>query len=259
MDAWTEEVQFDIDSWEYDVIKLHERTGGCALAAVGPILLRRHSLMERCALNTSVVQRLLRRGRSQLRREPVPQRAARWRRVAVAVHLFLSEHDLMETRFADPVACLAVLVAGVVHDFAHPGTTNPHEVKTNSVRHKAWRFGGRGHPGKVPCARGLRAGMRDPKSSTSWRRWTTRATRARRTIVKAVLATDLGRHMTYVERLNEMAMLEGARSHGTRVNSSKEQTWTSPFLDPEKCGRDLVAAGTQIRGPRPRLQETSVA
>ena len=27
----------------------------------------------------------------------------------------------------------------------------------------------------------------------------------------AVLATDLGRHMTYVERLNEMAMLEGAR------------------------------------------------
>ena len=26
-----------------------------------------------------------------------------------------------------------------------------------------------------------------------------------------MLATDLGRHMTYVERLNEMAMLEGAR------------------------------------------------
>merc|ERR1711939_276038 len=58
--------------------------------------------------------------------------------VSVGVHLFLSEHDLMETRFADPVACLAVLIAGVVHDFAHPGTTNPHEVKTNSVRHKAF-------------------------------------------------------------------------------------------------------------------------
>ena len=66
--------------------------------------------------------------------------------------------------------------------------------------------------------------------------------RARRTMVKAILATDLGRHMAYVERLNEMALVEGSRSHSNRVNSSKEQTWTSPLLDPEKCGRDLVAA-----------------
>ena len=56
VDAWTEDVHFDIDSWEYDVIKLHEMTQGHPLAAVGPILLRRHSLMERCALNTKVVQ-----------------------------------------------------------------------------------------------------------------------------------------------------------------------------------------------------------
>ena len=52
----------------------------------------------------------------------------------------------METRFADPVACFAVLVAGVVHDFAHPGTTNHHEVKTSSVRHKLTAFGDAGHP-----------------------------------------------------------------------------------------------------------------
>jgi hypothetical protein len=126
---FTEAVHFDIDSWEYDVIKLHESTGGHALAAVGPILLRRHSLMERCSLNTSVVQSFFAAVEANYGENPYhnAQHAAD---VSVAVHLFLSEHDLMEARFADPVACLAVLIAGVVHDFAHPGTTNPHEVKT---------------------------------------------------------------------------------------------------------------------------------
>ena len=56
-----------------------------------------------------------------------------------------------------------------------------------------------------------------------------------------MLATDLGRHMTYVERLNEMAMLEGARSHGTRVNSSKERRGRRRSSIP-RSGRDLVAA-----------------
>ena len=60
----------------------------------------------------------------------------------------------MEARFADPVACLAVARAGVVHDFAHPGTTNPHEVKTSS---EAQGFWGCGDIGKVSCKARLRA------------------------------------------------------------------------------------------------------
>ena len=238
VDAWTGDEAFDIDSWEYDVVKLHERTGGHALAAVGPILLRRHSLIERCSLDTKVAQNFFAAVEANYGANPY-HNAVHAADVAVAVHLFLSEHDLMEARFADPVACLAVLIAGVVHDFAHPGTTNPHEVKTASVRHKAFGDAGILEKFHVRAAFAL---MRDPRLNILAPLDHTGYARARRTIVKAVLATDLGRHMTYVERLNEMAMLEGARSHNTRVNSSKEQTWTSPFLDPEKCGRDLVAA-----------------
>ena len=48
--------------------------------------------------------------------------------------------------------------------------------------------------------------------------------------------------MTWVVSFSTLREYVPRRSHGTRVNSSKEQTWTSPFLDPEKCGRDLVAA-----------------
>jgi len=236
VDAFTEDIQFDIDSWEYDVVKLHEQTGGHALAAVGPILLRRHSLIERCSLDTKVAQNFFAAVEANYGGNPYhnAQHAAD---VAVAVHLFLSEHDLMETRFADPVACLAVLIAGVVHDFAHPGTTNPHEVKTASVRHKAFGDAGILEKFHVRAAFAL---MRDPKLNILQPLDHAGYARCRRAIVKAVLATDLGRHMTYVERLNEMAMLEGARSHNTRVNSINE--WKSPFLDPEKCGRDLVAA-----------------
>jgi hypothetical protein len=106
------------------------------------------------------------------------------------------------------VACLAVLVAGVVHDFAHPGTTNPHEVKTNSVRHKAFGDAGILEKFHVRAAFAL---MRRPELNILAPLDHAGYARARRTIVKAVLATDLGRHMTYVERLNEMAMLEGAR------------------------------------------------
>ena len=236
VDPFTEDIQFDIDSWEYDVIKLHETTGGHSLAAVGPILLRRHSLIERCSLDTKVAQNFFAAVEANYGENPYhsAQHAAD---VAVAVHLFLSEHDLMEARFADPVACLAVLIAGVVHDFAHPGTTNPHEVKTASVRHKAFGDAGILEKFHVRAAFAL---MRDPELNILQPLDHAGYARARRTIVKAVLATDLGRHMTYVERLNEMAMLEGARSHNTRVNSINE--WKSPFLDPEKCGRDLVAA-----------------
>jgi len=238
VDAWTGDEAFDIDSWEYDVIRLHETTGGHALAAVGPILLRRHSLFDRCSLNTEVARNFFAAVEANYGDNPY-HNAVHAADVAVAVHLFLSEHDLMEARFADPVACLAVLIAGVVHDFAHPGTTNPHEVKTSSKRHKAFGDAGILEKFHVRAAFAL---MRDPKLNILQPLDHAGYARARRTIVKAVLATDLGRHMTYVERLNEMAMLESARSHGTRVNSSKEQTWTSPFLDPEKCGRDLVAA-----------------
>ena len=39
----------------------------------------------------------------------------------------------------------------------------------------------------------------------------------------------------YVERLNEMALVEGSRPHSNRVNSSKERR-TSPLLDPENAG-----------------------
>ena len=109
--------------------------------------------------------------------------------VAVAVHLFLSEHDLMETRFADPVACLAVLIAGVVHDFAHPGTTNPHEVKTNSVRHKAFGDAGILEKFHVRAAFAL---MRRPELNILQPLDHAGYARCRRTIVKAVLATDLG-------------------------------------------------------------------
>ena len=47
--------------------------------------------------------------------------------------------------------------------------------------------------------------------------------------------------MTWVVSFSTLREYVPRRSHGTRVNSSQE-TWTSPFLDPEKCGRDLVAA-----------------
>ena len=80
--------------------------------------------------------------------------------VSVGVHLFLTEHGLMETRFSDPVACLAVILAGVVHDFAHPGTTNPHEVKAATRRHAAFGDSGVLEKFHVRAAFAL---MRDPK------------------------------------------------------------------------------------------------
>ena len=91
---------------------------------VGSRLLQRHSLIERCSLDTKVVQNFFAAVEANYGGNPYhnSQHAAD---VSVGVHLFLTEHGLMETRFADPVACLAVILAGVVHDFAHPGTTNP--------------------------------------------------------------------------------------------------------------------------------------
>jgi len=201
-------------------------------------LLQRHSLIERCSLDTKVVQNFFAAVEANYGGNPYhnSQHAAD---VSVGVHLFLTEHGLMETRFADPVACLAVILAGVVHDFAHPGTTNPHEVKAATKRHKAFGDSGVLEKFHVRAAFAL---MRDARLNILAPLDHAGYARARRTMVKAILATDLGRHMAYVERLNEMALVEGSRSHSNRVNSSKEQTWTSPLLDPEKCGRDLVAA-----------------
>ena len=162
------------------------------MAAVGPILLRRHSLIERCSLDTKVAQNFFAAVEANYGGNPY-HNAVHAADVAVAVHLFLSEHDLMEARFADPVACLAVIIAGVVHDFAHPGTTNLHEVKTASVRHKAFGDAGILEKFHVRAASAL---MRDPRLNILAPLDHAGYARARRTIVKAVLATDLGRHMT---------------------------------------------------------------
>ena len=58
-------VEFDVDSWEYDVIALHERTQGHSLAVVGSRLLQRHSLIERCSLDTKVVQNFFAAGEAR--------------------------------------------------------------------------------------------------------------------------------------------------------------------------------------------------
>ena len=80
-------VHFDIDSWEYDVIKLHNLQEDMPWRRSVPSFAEWYPSWIEMFINHTVVQNFFGRSEAKLRREPVynAQHAAD---VAVAVHLF---------------------------------------------------------------------------------------------------------------------------------------------------------------------------
>ena len=118
-----------LDSWGSDVVALHEASGGHSLLLLGESLLNRHNLIEHFDLDRHTVRRFLAAAEMAYAATDSAKcyhTSIHGADVALSTHLFLTKFGQLER--LSKVQLLAVLVAAMMHDFNHPGTTNAHEA-----------------------------------------------------------------------------------------------------------------------------------
>ena len=185
-------------NWGLDVVDVDERTGGHALSLLFPLLMRRHGLFDDLEIDVPSLSRFIAEVERRYGANPYHNRmhAAD---VTHAMSGVLQALGLAER--VTPLQCLAALFAAAIHDFAHPGSTNAHEVKAltpsalrysdNSVlehHHLEAAFTLLHTPGYNFLRQLPRADYRE----------------FRATVIAMVCATDLKRHFEYISRLNSM-------------------------------------------------------
>jgi hypothetical protein len=118
-----------LDSWNNDVIALQAASGGHAFLFIGEALLNRHDLVAHFQLDRQTVRRFLLAAEAAYAIEGSEKKyhnSVHGADVALTTHLFLSKFGQLER--LTKVQLLAVVLAALMHDFNHPGTTNAHEV-----------------------------------------------------------------------------------------------------------------------------------
>jgi len=108
------------------MIGLDERSNGHALLVFGLETFRRHGLVDSMGIQEDTLCTFLVAMEETYGNNPYhnPIHAAD---ALMSVHHFLCEFNFIDRLSREEL--LSVLVATIVHDFRHPGTTNAHEVK----------------------------------------------------------------------------------------------------------------------------------
>ncbi len=107
-----------------------------------------------------------------------------------AAWLFLADSSLRQRALAD-LDCLALLLAALCHDLEHPGTTNAFQVNTQSALAVRYNDASVRENHHAACAWGVlaRARLLAPLRAEE-------ARALRRTMLAAILATDMSAHQT---------------------------------------------------------------
>jgi len=100
-----------------------------------------------------------------------------------------------------PLQCLAGLVAAAIHDFAHPGTTNAHEIGASSEL--AIRYHDEAVLESHHLASAFSALLQPAHNFLA--EWDTKAYKEwRKLVIQLVMATDLSRHFDFISSLNSL-------------------------------------------------------
>ena len=213
--------------WRYDVLKLDEDTQGKCLSTLFAEVVCRHDLLARldsdgCAIDPLKLGAFIRHCEVRYGDNPYHNRrhAAD---VLLGMHRFLVTTSAVTPEDASRNRCVpsapnqvarfeglsfsaietfAALMAAVIHDFQHPGTTNQHEIRKNSPL--ALQY----HDESVLESHHLAeafAALMLPANNfvATWERKSYMEFRA--LVIKLVLMTDLSKHFDHVEKLKGLA------------------------------------------------------
>lgn len=136
-----------LETWDHDMVALHEQSGGHALLLIFEALLDYHGLYDHCRLPRPTVRRFLLHLEACYG-DNAYHNAMHAADVTLTVHLFLTKFGL--TRRLSHLETLAALLAAACHDFNHPGTNNAHEVRLGTRRAQVRATAPRRKPARRP-------------------------------------------------------------------------------------------------------------
>ncbi|XP_043244133.1 calcium/calmodulin-dependent 3',5'-cyclic nucleotide phosphodiesterase 1A-like isoform X3 [Amphibalanus amphitrite] len=120
-----------IDSWSYDVFRLAEASGGAPLRHLGYELINRYGLFHKFKIQPAKLDTYLQTVEHGYGRYKNPyHNSSHAADVTQTVHYIMSQMALV--RFLTDLEVLAMLLAAIVHDVEHTGTTNNFHVNSSS-------------------------------------------------------------------------------------------------------------------------------
>ena len=122
----------DLSSWSFNTLKLHELTGGHALAAVGWAIAEKHGLRDEIKISQATLQNFLLKAEEGYRQVPY-HNAAHAACVTHGVFHLMTERQALSELFGSPLDLFTAVLAAIVHDLGHTGHNNAFHVAT-SVR-----------------------------------------------------------------------------------------------------------------------------
>ncbi|KAJ0182093.1 hypothetical protein K1T71_002815 [Dendrolimus kikuchii] len=120
-----------LDEWSFDVFALHEAAGGAPVKYLGYELLNRYGMIHKFKVPPSILENFLSRIEDGYCKFHNPyHNNLHAADVAQTVHYMLCQTGLMN--WLSDLEIFATLVAAIVHDFEHTGTTNNFHVMSGS-------------------------------------------------------------------------------------------------------------------------------
>ncbi|CAD0195921.1 unnamed protein product [Chrysodeixis includens] len=120
-----------LDEWSFDVFALHEASGGAPVKYLGYELLNRYGMIHKFKVPPTTLENFLNRIEEGYCKFHNPyHNNLHAADVAQTVHYMLCQTGLMN--WLSDLEIFATLVAAVVHDFEHTGTTNNFHVMSGS-------------------------------------------------------------------------------------------------------------------------------
>ena len=121
----------DLSSWSFNTLKLHELTGGHALAAVGWAIAEKHGLRDEIKISQATLQNFLLKAEEGYRQVPY-HNAAHAACVTHGVFHLMTERQALSELFGSPLDLFTAVLAAIVHDLGHTGHNNAFHVATQS-------------------------------------------------------------------------------------------------------------------------------
>ncbi|XP_041373982.1 calcium/calmodulin-dependent 3',5'-cyclic nucleotide phosphodiesterase 1A-like isoform X2 [Gigantopelta aegis] len=121
----------NLDDWSFDVFSVNEASDGHALKFVGYELLQKYGIVTKFKINSTVLESFLFAIETGYSKYKNPyHNLCHGADVAQTVHFVLSQSKL--AHWLTDLEVFATIVAALIHDYEHTGTTNNFHINTGS-------------------------------------------------------------------------------------------------------------------------------
>ncbi|XP_060557678.1 dual specificity calcium/calmodulin-dependent 3',5'-cyclic nucleotide phosphodiesterase 1A-like isoform X4 [Ruditapes philippinarum] len=189
-----------LDDWSFNVFSVNSASDGHALKYVGYELLQKYDLITKFKINNSVLDSFLLAIETGYSKYKNPyHNLVHGGDVAQTVHTILSQSKLVN--WLTDLEVFATIVAALIHDYEHTGTTNNFHIQTSSE--VALLYNDRAVLENHHISAGFKI-MRDEESNILSNLSKEEYREFRNLVIDMVLATDMSYHFQQIKNMKNL-------------------------------------------------------